>query len=267
MPRFIREFIGILEMSGTISVIIPALNESKNIGGCLNCLLNQIEKPFEVIVVDNGSTDSTYGLARKFAKKFNEKKIILKVFKYSKGNQTNARNFGIKNSSGQIIGSLDADALPDANWVSKINEHLSDSEVIGIGGKSHFRNKGIFFNFLYAMNYYARLILNFYCIGGGNSAFRKSAFISVKGYSGLEELRKSENILYAKDDYFLSKKLEQIGKVKFCPDLNVALLYRARKNKKLKKADIQNIIKRSVLEIVYDYRITAYMRREKWRSA
>ena len=251
-------------MKNSVSVIIPTLNEEKNIINCVNCLINQIEKPVEIIIVDNGSTDNTRTIVESLKNKCKEKKISLRLFYYPIGNQTNAREFGVRKAKANIIGSLDAEAHASRNWILKINNYFKDKNIVGIGGKSSYRNRGRIFNFFYVLNYYLRLILNLYCIGGGNSAFRKSTFFSVKGYKGLEKLRKEKKILFAKDDYFLSKKLEKIGKLKFCSDLNVSLLYRLRNRQtKVYKNDysIQDILKRLVLEIVYDYKISSYFKK------
>lgn len=102
-----------------------------------------------------------------------------------------------------------------------------------------------------------------YCLGGGNSAFRKSSFLSTNGYVGLEKLRKKENITHAKDDFFLSKKLEQKGRLKFCPDLNVTIQYRIRNNHTRRlpnNSSIKDIIRRTFLEINYDLKITRYFK-------
>lgn len=252
-------------MKETLSVIIPALNEEQNIGDCLESLLNQTEKPLEIIVVDNGSTDNTKDIAKKFKKKFRKKRIQFKLFSCLNGNQTNARDFGIKKSKGTIIGSLDADAFANKNWIFKIMKNFKTQEIVGVGGKSRFRNKGKIFNFLYSLTYYFSLLSGLYCLGGNNSAFRKSYFLSVNGYSGLEELRKKEKITHAKDDFFLSKKLEQKGKLKFCPDLNVTLQHRIRNNHTRRlptKFSIKEVVKRTFLEINYDLKITKYFKKK-----
>lgn len=250
-------------MGETVSVIIPTLNEEQNISGCLLSLINQSEKPFEVVIVDNGSSDGTRDIARGFKEKFKNKNVRFKLFYYPRGNQTNARDFGIRKSKGTIIGSLDADAFADENWVFEILKNFESEEVIGIGGKSKFRNRGRVFNFFYSLSYYLRLLSGLYCLGGGNSAFRKSPFLSVGGYNGLSKLKKERKIKYAKDDFFLSKKLERKGKLKFCPSLNVMLQYRIR-NSHIKnipiKISFMNILKRLFLEINYDIKITKYFR-------
>ncbi|MDP2925558.1 MAG: glycosyltransferase family 2 protein [Nanoarchaeota archaeon] len=248
-------------MKERISVVIPTLNEEENIKTCLCCLLKQVEKPYEVIVVDNGSIDNTRYIVQNLKKEFSKENIKLRLFYHPYGNQTDARNIGIKKSNGEIIASLDAEACTYSNWIRKINEYFIDKDLIGIGGRSIFRNKGSLFNLFYNINYYLRIFFNLYCISGNNSAFRKSVFDSVNGYSGLEELRKEYNILYAKDDYYLSKKLEKKGNLKFCSDLNVTLLYRLRNRitKTYKgNVSIREMLIRVYLEIYYDYIISRY---------
>ena len=49
-----------------VSVVIPVYNEKKRIKKCLDSLLSQSEKPDEIIVVDNNSTDSTVSIVRKY---------------------------------------------------------------------------------------------------------------------------------------------------------------------------------------------------------
>lgn len=251
-----------------ISVVIPTLNEEENIVECLNCLIKQIEKPYEVIVVDNGSSDKTLKKVDSLKNKFNKNNIILQSFYYNVGNQTNARDFGVRKANGNIIASLDAEANADQHWIKNINKYFENSEIVGIAGKSSFRNTTKFFNLVYHLNYYWRIALkelfnsiNFFYIGGGNCAFRKDVFLKIKGYSGLEKLRKEKNILYAKDDYYLTKKLEKHGKIKFYHDVNVTLLYRIRDktNKEyLSTTTLIDNLKRAALEMKYDFIISMY---------
>lgn len=251
-------------MDKKISVIIPTLNESENIAGCIKHLVNQTKKPTEIIVVDNGSEDKTREIIKEIKKK--NPNLNLRLFYYPYGNQIEAREFGIKKAVGEIIASIDAEANPRKDWIENINEIFEDQKIVGVGGKSSFRNKGKIFNFFYRLTYYYTLIgLHMYCIGGGNSAFRKSAFESVNGYKGLRELRKKENIHYAKDDYFLTRKLERVGKIKFCPELFVTILYRIRnkEEKKYKKlVTIKEVIKRAYLELKYNLKISKYFRKK-----
>ena len=57
------------DMDGKVSIIIPTKNEREGIATCLDSILNQIYKNYEVIVVDGGSTDGTVEIVRSFAKR------------------------------------------------------------------------------------------------------------------------------------------------------------------------------------------------------
>lgn len=92
-------------MALEISIIIPAYNEEKNIARCLNSVLAQTFESFEVICVDDGSTDGTVEIIKSFAEK--DDRIIL--LKNPDKGVSSARNFGIENARGNYIGFVDSD--------------------------------------------------------------------------------------------------------------------------------------------------------------
>lgn len=92
-------------MTPKISIIIPAYNEEKNIARCLNSVLAQTFESFEVICVDDGSTDGTVEIIKSFAEK--DDRIIL--LKNPDKGVSSARNFGIENARGNYIGFVDSD--------------------------------------------------------------------------------------------------------------------------------------------------------------
>lgn len=253
-------------MANLVSVIIPMRNEEKTISDCLEALYRQSEKPTEIIVVDNLSTDKSIKKAKEKINKFRKKNIPLRILSCDKGNQTNARNLGTKKASGEYIGFLDSDSYPDKYWISQIEKNLQDKKIAGIGGRSTFRNRGVLFNSLYFLRYYLTIFGNIFCLGGGNSAFRRSLFFRVNGFEGLEKLRKDEGITHAKDDFYLSRKLEMVGKLKYCPKMRVTLLSRVRKNHDNNykiHSTIKDILTRAVLEIKYDYKISRFFKNKK----
>jgi len=91
-----------------ISVIVPLYNYRKYIGYCIQSIINQTYENWELIVVDDCSTDSSYEDAKKFVKKDNRIRVIklLKNSGYSK-----AKNEGIILSKGEYIVTLDADDM------------------------------------------------------------------------------------------------------------------------------------------------------------
>lgn len=89
-----------------VSVIIPTYNRSHLIGRAIQSVLNQIYQDFEIIVVDDGSTDNTEEVIKKFQKQ--DKRIKYICHEKNKGGSA-ARNTGIKIAKGNYIGLLDDD--------------------------------------------------------------------------------------------------------------------------------------------------------------
>ena len=97
-------------MGKLISVIIPAFNEEKTIGGCLKSLKNQSYKQMEIIVVDDGSSDST----RNIVKGFSDIKLLTQSHK----GPGQARNLGASNAKGEILIFVDVPAIrPDIIFI------------------------------------------------------------------------------------------------------------------------------------------------------
>lgn len=88
-----------------ITLILPIFNGEKYISRCIDSVLNQTYKNFELIIINDGSTDKSLNIIKKYAKKDNRIKII------NKKNEgvSIARNIGIENSTGDFITFIDAD--------------------------------------------------------------------------------------------------------------------------------------------------------------
>lgn len=100
-----------------VSIIIPALNEEKMIGRCLDSLtrLAFARDRFEVLVVDNGSRDKTLAVAESFKDRLN-----LKVLQHAGVRISGLRNLGARAAAGDIVAFLDADCLAPADWLDRI---------------------------------------------------------------------------------------------------------------------------------------------------
>ena len=111
------------------SVIIPTYNEEKDIRECLESLEKQTYKNFEVIVVDDGSTDKTLEVIQNEIKR---KRLKISLFKQKHQGPGAARNLGSKNAKGEILVFVDADMTFDKEYLKNlIKPILENSEIIG----------------------------------------------------------------------------------------------------------------------------------------
>ncbi len=107
-----------------VSVVVPAYNEERYLGRCLAALARQTYPAdrFEVIVVDNGSTDATAELARRYG---------VRVIAEPRKGVAYARQTGFEAARGEVIASTDADTVVPPFWVSRIAAHFWADPVLG----------------------------------------------------------------------------------------------------------------------------------------
>lgn len=103
-----------------VSAIIPVYNGEKTLGRCLDSILDQTYGNFEIIVVDNHSTDST----RDIIKTFQEKRRRVKYVFEPKRGRGAARNAGIGMATGEIIVMTDVDCVVPRNWIEEITRPI-----------------------------------------------------------------------------------------------------------------------------------------------
>ena len=110
------------------SIIVPVYNVEKYLKKCLDSLLNQTYKDFEVIIVNDGSKDNS----QKIVDKYIEKDERFKSFIKENGGLSDARNFGLKYVTGNYILFLDSDDYIDKELLEKVNNILSKDNNIDI---------------------------------------------------------------------------------------------------------------------------------------
>jgi glycosyltransferase involved in cell wall biosynthesis len=157
-----------------VSVVIPVFNEEQLLARCLEALQNQTEKAFEIIVVDNNSTDKTVEIARQFP---------VQIVSEKKQGATYARNTGFDLAKGDIIARIDADTVVPKNWIKEIIEHFTkDPNLIALSGRTFFENKK--FNYLILAEPFLlkswRIIFGCDTLYGPNTAITKKAWERVK---------------------------------------------------------------------------------------
>lgn len=108
-----------------VSVIVPVYNAEEYIDRCVSSILCQEEKNFEILLIDDGSTD---GSGEK-CDDWSLKDARIRVFHKSNGGVSSARNMGLDNAKGRWIAFVDADDEVSPQFLT-IPEELSDSDVI-----------------------------------------------------------------------------------------------------------------------------------------
>ncbi len=126
-----------------ISVIIPVYNVEKYLKECLESVLNQTFSDFELICVNDGSTDGSLEILEEYAKKDDRIRIISQE---NKG-QGAARNIGIKNASGEYILFTDSDDFIDLNTLKLTYDNIlsNDSDIVMFRANKYSEGKTISF--------------------------------------------------------------------------------------------------------------------------
>ena len=117
----------------TVSIVIPAWNEQDTIRGCVLAALHQTVPAFEVIVVDNRSTDDTATVVRALQAAFPQAPLIYLQQDEVQG-LIPTRNFGLDHARGDIIGRIDSDSVLEPTWVAEVQTAFADPEVAACTG-------------------------------------------------------------------------------------------------------------------------------------
>lgn len=109
-----------------ISVIVACYNEEDKIGMCLDGLLEQVVKPYEIIIVDGRSTDRTVKIIREYQKK---SKLIKLFFEGKNRSPANARNIGWQRAKGDYLLFLEADSKIGKDFIEIMEYHIVGKKI------------------------------------------------------------------------------------------------------------------------------------------
>lgn len=204
-----------------VSVVIPAHNEEGYIRDALRYVLAQdFPEPFEVIVVDNASTDKTYEIASAFSD-------VHVVREPRKGTQW-ARERGRQEAKGEILAYLDADSLPPRDWLKKGVEACEKPGIVAVSGVYDYYDAPPFYRWsarIIQITFYGFLhflLHDILQIGavlvGGNFFANKEALERIGGFD--------TSILFYGDDAHISKQLRRVGRIHYDTDLIVKSSFR-----------------------------------------
>lgn len=123
------------------SIILPIYNVEKYLSACIDSILKQSFKDYEIILVDDGSKDSSGAICDDYKKGFERIKVIHKP----NGGQSDARNVGLKEARGEYVFFVDSDDyLVDDNVLSRLNDRigLTSPDVISFASLKWFETTG-----------------------------------------------------------------------------------------------------------------------------
>jgi len=189
-----------------ITVIIPARNEEKHIGACLNSVCDQTypKELFEVLVVDDHSTDNTAAIVKTFAAQ-PVKLISLKDFTVDALNsyKKKAIEIAIGQSTGELIVTTDADCTVTGNWLQTIAAFYETHQPVFIAAPVSI-NCGFNFIEMFQALDFAMLQgitgasvhkkIHSMC-NGANLAYTKKAFEEVGGFAGIDHIASGDDML------------------------------------------------------------------------
>lgn len=120
-------------MCDLISVIIPVYNIKPYLDKCLESICDQTYRDFEVLLIDDGSTDGSYVKCQDYAKKY----PFIQSFQQQHGGVSAARNFGIQKAKGKYVAFVDGDDTIDKNYLEILEKYMSSGKYDIVFGGCH----------------------------------------------------------------------------------------------------------------------------------
>jgi len=167
----------------SVSIIIPAYNEEEHIAETIRSVkrLSYPRERFEILVIDDGSTDGTAEKAKKEG---------VSVITKERGGKASALNLGIEKAKGQIIGCVDADSYPEEDALLKMVAYFDDPRVAAVTSSILVRNPKNLLQRLQEMEYiliaWGRKLLDYlhsvYVTPGPLSLYRRDVLKKIGGF-------------------------------------------------------------------------------------
>jgi len=161
-----------------VTVVIAAYNSGRTMERCLKAVLAQDYPDFDVVVVDNNSTDNTAAIVKRYPVKY--------LFESRKGWPA-ARNTGVAHADSAYVANIDADCFPTPSWVTNLMKRIGETDTGCVVGKTLVEEGETF-----AQRYYSSTNpfsiehkigkTEFVPWGGGNNVMKRDAFLKAGGY-------------------------------------------------------------------------------------
>lgn len=215
-----------------ISIVIPAFNEEKYLGACLESILkNRTPELKEIIVVDNNSTDQTFKLANSFEG--------VTVVKEEKPGTNNARQKGFLKTSSELVAFIDADCHLTPNWLDKVQNYFNNTpDLVALSGPYIFydlhskikkKTVDLWMKSAVLLNKTTKS-----AVQGGNLVIKKEILKKIGGFN--------TDLTFYGDDTEVAKRLSKFGTVKFALDFSIPSSARRLNDEGIVSAGIKYLI-------------------------
>lgn len=222
-----------------VSVIIAARNEERSIKACMESVLLQSypKQLFEVLIVNDHSTDDTAAVVQSFSSK---QVRLLELSQYintsgKKGSayKKAAIEYGIKESKGSLIVTTDADCIVPEHWLLHLVTFYEAGKYQFIAAPVQFYQEKSLLERFQALDFLGMMLINgagiqlrwMHLCNGANLAYTKTAFHTVNGFEGIEHLASG-------DDLLLLHKIAKAypGQIGFLKSLQASVITKAKHN-------------------------------------
>ncbi len=177
-----------------VSIIVPCYNEEKVLKASLESLMRLTYPSFEILVIDDGSSDDTYLMAKNM--EFNHGDKRLKAYTKANGGKANALNFGIQKARGELFLAVDADSKLSPDSLDLMVAYFEDEAIGAVAGSVYVTNTDNLWTKLQALEYIQGLNL----VRNGQAYFKLVNIIP--GPIGMFRKEAVQKIGMYKDDTF-----------------------------------------------------------------
>lgn len=199
-----------------LSIIIPCYNVQDFILKTLSSVLSQTYSCYEIIIVDDGSYDSTYEIVYNRLQNLPNCKIIKKI----NGGVSSARNVGLHHAVGKYVYFLDGDDIIEENFIESIKLNLQDEDITLVGySKEIINHKKQLYLPSKSKNYIKEYL-------SGKLYICMSSIILKKDFLVENSIIFDENTHYSEDREFIAKTLYKAKQIKIIEKVLFHYIYR-----------------------------------------
>lgn len=190
-----------------ITIIIPARNEAENIQACLNSIVHQNYPTdlFEVIVIDDHSTDDTADIIRSYADQ-NIRLLQLADFvdeSNTKSFKKRAIEIGVAHAKGDLIVGTDADCIVPENWLRHFAHYFEKTKAVFIAAPVNFHEEKNTLERFQSLDFIGMMGITaagitgkfMHMCNGANLAYSKKAFNKIGGFKGIDHVASGDDML------------------------------------------------------------------------